>query len=392
MMSHYNLIMILLIVISSLGYLSKIEAFSSTINPTISSANTMRVLSRTSLYATYTPVFDFSLTNPVIKEKSANSFERIDDAIMGGISQSSLRDVPDQPYASWSGVCRTDGGGFCGMRTLPFTEPLQVPDGSDGVYLDCKLVSDDEASRRNWKLTVRTDSSRGEQVYQAEYDLQKAMDEANTSSNDDWPRVKVPFNQFQLVRGPRLIPDADPLDVSGGIYQIGMTMSKFKMSVKTTELDNFRDGFFNMNIQKIGFYKEGGDIPVEKMSSNVPDTLTKKEAEKKRPLILQMLLPVAKILFSEKANRRKSAMRILREERGLSRARAILFGIKCRKESMGVIPSVCKTLGILSVDSFRAIVKTVLKIVLVYPLRLVGAMVKSIKKMLGMKVKPSLRE
>ena len=357
----------------------------------IGSVNTMRVLSRTSLHATYTPVFDFSLTNPTIKAKSANSFERIDDAIMGGISQSSLRDVPDQPYASWSGVCRTDGGGFCGMRTLPFTEPLKIPEGSDGVYLDCKLVSDDEASRRNWKLTVRTDSSRGEQVYQAEYDLQKAMDEANTSSNE-WPRVKVPFNQFQLVRGPRLIPDSDPLDVSGGIYQIGMTMSKFQMAVNTTELVNFRDGFFNMNIQKIGFYKEGGDVPVEKMSSNVPDTLSKKEAEKKRPILLQMLLPVAKILFSEKANRRKSAMRILREERGLSRARAIIFGIKCRKESMGIIPSVCKTLGILAIDSFRAVVFTVLKIVLVYPLRLVGAMVKSIKKMLGMKVKPSLRE
>lgn len=387
---HNNIItMRLLIVISSFGYLSKIEAFSPTINPTISFANTMGLLSRTSLYATYTPVFDFSLTNPTIKEKSASSFERIDDAIMGGISQSSLRDIPDQPYASWSGVCRTDGGGFCGMRTLPFTEPLQVPDGSDGVYLDCKLVSDDEALRRNWKLTVRTDSSRGEQVYQAEYDLQKAMDEA---SSDDWPRVKVPFNQFQLVRGPRLIPDSDPLDVSGGIYQIGMTMSKFKMSVNTTELKDFRDGFFNMNFQKIGFYKEGGDVPVEKMSSNVPDTLSKKEAEKKRPILLQMLLPVAKILFSEKANRRKSAMRILREERGLSRARAIIFGIKYRKESMGVIPSVCKTLGILAVDSFRAVVKNVLKIVLVYPLRFVGTMVKSIKKMLGMKVKPSLRE
>ena len=106
--------MILLIVMSSLGYLSMVEAFSSTINPTIGSANTMRVPSRTSLHATYTPVFDFSLTDPVIKEKSANSFERIDDAIMGGISQSSLRDIPNQPYASWSGVCRTDGGGFCG--------------------------------------------------------------------------------------------------------------------------------------------------------------------------------------------------------------------------------------------------------------------------------------
>ncbi|KAL7525945.1 hypothetical protein ACHAXR_001235 [Thalassiosira sp. AJA248-18] len=244
-------------------------------------------------------------------------------------------------------------------------------------------------------------------VYQAEYDLKKAMDDAKAADGNDenWARVMVPFDKFQQVRGPRLIPDGPKLDVSGGIYQIGMTLSKFQMAENTTELENFRPGFFDMHIQRIGFYHGGDDdggaatpvVEKEMMtlssSPSVPETLTKEEAERKRPLVLKMLLPVAKIFFSETANRRKSAMRILREERGMSRGKAILFGIQSRKQSMGgLVPSVIKTVGILSIDAFRAVFKNILKIVFVYPLRVVGAFVRTVKKMLGMKVKPSLRE
>ena len=340
------------------------------------------------LGSSYSPVFDFTLANETTKQKSAESFERIDDAIMGGISQSALRDVPNQEYASWSGVCRLDGGGFCGMRTLPFTVPLNAT-GYDGVYICCQLASDDEADRRMWKLTVRTDSSRGEQVYQSQFDLQKEIDAAKASGGE-WAEVKVPFDSFQLVRGPRLIPNGPKLNVSGGIYQIGMTLSKFKMAVNTTQLENFRDGFFEMRIKEIGFYEEGAqyaasDIPV-------PDTLSKKEAESKRPLLLKMLLPVAKVFFSEQANRRRSAMRILREERGLSRGQAIRFGVRTRTKTLGLLPSLFKTGAILSIDSFRAVMLNILKIVLVYPLRLIGKTVRAVKKTLGMNVRPSLTE
>ena len=282
------------------------------------------------------------------------------------------------------------------MRTLPFTEPLNAT-GMDGVYLDAKLVSDDEADRRVWKMTVRTDLGRGEMVYQAEYDLQSALDEAKASGSE-WARVAMPFDKFQLVRGPRLVPDGPPLEVAGGIFQIGMTMSKFQMAANTTELANFRPGFFNMNIQRLGFYNNNDEVQlvaptVEKIpSNNVPATLSKKEAESKRPLLLKLALPIAKIFFSEKANRRKSAMRILREERGMTRGQAILFGVRIRKKSMGTMSSVMKTVGILSIDALRAVVKNVLKIAFVYPLRIVGGFVRLVKKMLGMKVKPSLRE
>ena len=50
------------------------------------------------------PIFNFSINETISK------FERLDDAIMGGISTSSLRNVPNRPYAMFSGVCRLDGG------------------------------------------------------------------------------------------------------------------------------------------------------------------------------------------------------------------------------------------------------------------------------------------
>ncbi|KAK1749164.1 complex I intermediate-associated protein 30 [Skeletonema marinoi] len=353
----------------------------------------------------FTPVFDFTLDDVATKQQSAASFERIDDAIMGGISLSSLRDVPDKDYASWSGVCRTDGGGFCGMRTLPFKDAPLNATGQEGVYLDCNLASDDEAERRIWKLTVRTDSSRGEMVYQSQFDLKQAIEDAKKQSvgdekndvSDAWAKVLVPFDKFQLVRGPRLIPDGPPLNVTGGIYQIGMTLSKFVMNVNTTELENFRPGYFDLRIKRIGFYNSqhhdgGSNVSASTKVAAVPTTLSKEDAEKKRPVVLRLLLPIAKLLFSEQANRRRSAMRILREERKLSRARAIIWGIKCRKESMGMFKSCAKTAGILSVDILRSVIKTTLKIVLLYPIRLIGATIRAMKKAMGMKVKPSLRE
>lgn len=103
-------------------------------------------------------LFDFS--SPDKKKESVESFERIDDAIMGGISTSVLRDVEGENYASWSGVCRTEGGGFCGCRSKAFFDPINVT-LSDGIFIDCRLASDKDTEKRIWKLTVRTDKARG---------------------------------------------------------------------------------------------------------------------------------------------------------------------------------------------------------------------------------------
>jgi len=328
----------------------------------------------------FTPIFDFT------RPETIDQIDRLDDAIMGGISTSSVQPSLDGGFARWGGVCRTDGGGFCGFRTNPFAEPLLTGD-SDGLYVQCRLVSDDEPERRVWKLTTRTKPDRGELLYQAPFDF-------TSKDRENWTTVKVPFDTFRFVRGPRMIPDGPPLDLSKGLYQIGMTMSKFAFGVNTTELENFRDGFFELQIKEIGLYKRITQEASQAATATAtavaaPKVLTKVEAKKQRPLLLKVLLPLSKIFFSEQSQRRKSAMRILREERKLSPAAAIWWGFRSRAASFGVIPSLAKTISILLVDTFRKTIATALKIIFLYPIQLLR---KGLRVLTGKKKLPSMSE
>ena len=168
---------------------------------------------------------------------------------------------------------------------------------------------------------------------------------------------------------------------------VGMSLSKFVIGVNTTELENFRAGFFDLQIRQIGFYNNA-NTDKEDVPAVVPvGTLSKAEVEKRRPLLLKILLPISKLFFSEKANRRRSAMKLL-QKRGFSRTKAILWGIKTRAAGTGFVPSLLKAAAIVGIDSFRTALGTVLKVCLFYPFVLLGKFVKIIKKrVFGMKVK-----
>ena len=199
--------MVLLLLLGN-GFTTSVGAFTpSAFTPHVgrsisaSSSAALASIESESVTTSYNAVFDFG------KSETVQSFDRIDDAIMGGISTSALRDVADRDYASWSGVCRTDGGGFCGTRTLPFRDPLVVGDAK-GIYLDARLASDNEPERRIWKVSIRTERSRGEELYQAAYALPKNSGETDMLTDntmDEWNRIKIPFEDFQLVRGARLV-------------------------------------------------------------------------------------------------------------------------------------------------------------------------------------------
>jgi Complex I intermediate-associated protein 30 (CIA30) len=230
---------------------------------------------------------------------------------MGGISLSSIKQMPGEDFARWSGICRIDGGGFCGTRTLPFEEPLQVGKDAQGLYLRCRFTSDNEPQRRVWKLTTRTEASRGEQLYQAMFEI--PYDTDDNDATDTWQTIVVPFSSFAQVRGPRLVQDGVPLNITGGLYQIGMTMSKFQMGANTTELPDFRAGFFELQLSEVGVYsnisvsRSEGAAAGSESSSDVDlgiatpvKTLSKEEVEQKRPMLLKVLSPVFKVLFNEK--------------------------------------------------------------------------------------------
>jgi hypothetical protein len=360
-------------------------------------------LASTTETMTFEPIFDFSLNNTV------ESFERIDDAIMGGISTSALRDVPREPYASWSGVCRIDGGGFCGMRTLAFEEPLQVGKNADGFYVDCRLTSDNEPERRVWKMTTRTERSRGEELYQAQFTLPK------NNTNGEWTRIQIPFSIFRLVRGPRMVQGGTPLNTTGGIYQIGLSLSKFQLSQNTSEIENFRPGFFELQLKAIGVYSNSSKSFLQ---LSEPNTLSPEESKRRRPLIVKALSPVLSLLFSEQrsvrtnrsarhfvsstffahpscimlvshchSRRRKSAMKMLMEQKGLSRTQAIMFGIRQRAENYGMFRSVLTYAGFALADSFRAVLRTVINYGVFLPIRLILKLFSLPEKMRSPKTK-----
>lgn len=306
----------------------------------------------------FTPVFDFS------NDETVNSFDRIDDAIMGGISTSSIRTVPGEAYASWSGVCRVQGGGFCGTRTMPFQEPLAVGDAK-GLYLDCRFSSDDEPERRVFKISTRTERSRGEELYQSEFMV---------PAGQEWTRIQIPFDDFQKVKMSTFVPDAEKMDVSEGIFQIGLTLSKFMLSQNMKELETFRPGYFELQVKSIGVY----NTKEEAMST--PETMSETEMKKNRPLIVKVILPLTKLFFSEQANRRKAAMQILREKRGLSRGSAIHYGIVVRSMKSGQFMSTMQAVAIVAIDSFRSVSGGLLKYGLLKPLKLVSSLKKRLTK------------
>lgn len=263
------------------------------------------------------PLLDFR------QNETIDTIDRLDDAIMGGISTSTIRQGKN--WSIWSGICRTDGGGFCGFRTNPFRNPLllnSTPSGNsyDGFYIICRLASDNEADRRIWKVTTRTKPDRGELLYQAPFHLNSVAFQSSFPSDNsllDWQTVYVPFESFRLVRGPRIIENGAPLNISKGIYQIGMSMSKFlfSLSSNSTErtLDNFRDGYFEMHIQEIGVYatlgvfKDYDDSPYKADPNLTSDMLkmrplsiySKFEVKRGQPPLLKFLLVISKIFFSE---------------------------------------------------------------------------------------------
>jgi hypothetical protein len=204
---------------------------------------------------------------------------------------------------------------------LPFEKPLLVTSSktngdnnfADGIYIKCRFTSDDEPERRVWKVTTRTDSSRGEQLYQAVIEIPTmappvlTLPSANadntttttTTSEQPWVTVLVPFDKFRLVSGARLmsLDSGNIMNTTGGLYQIGMVMSKFTIAAKMTAIENFRPGYFELQLKEMGLF-------TKTMMTTTTTTTTEEELAvitkpKSTPLVFQLLRPLARLFFTE---------------------------------------------------------------------------------------------
>ena len=254
---------------------------------------------------TLAPIFDFEAA----PADAADLWERIDDVVMGGVSSSKV--VAGDARGEWRGIVRTDGGGFCGARTATLEAPLDLS-GYDGLYVDAALVSDDDVARRAWKMTIRTGASRGEVVHSAEW--------APSAGARGAPTL-LPFEAFKLVRGPRLVEGAPPLaaDDCASVYGVGLTLSKFAAAKAdgTATVENFRDGPFAVDLFAVGAYgAAAAAAPAAKRLSvggskaNSPGNPVKTNGVLIGAL-LAVLRPVAALVFSEEARRRRQARKLL---------------------------------------------------------------------------------
>ena len=257
------------------------------------------------------PLFDFQGAN---RDATIERWERIDDVIMGGVSRSRL--VAADSGTSFEGRLRSEGGGFCGTRLKLLAEPLDLSAAS-GLYIDC--AADSDADARVHKVSVRTAQDRGEQVYQSVF-VPPAGGPRST--------LRVPFDDFRLVRGARLVPDAPPLGPSlNATYQVSLTVSKFGIAETMSPLEGFKEGPFSLRLYEIGAYSEGGAAP----AAALPPVL--EDADKKVPssapaairALRFVLGPALALVFGE-ARRRRRAAALLLEKRGLGPIARARFG------------------------------------------------------------------
>lgn len=270
-----------------------------------------------------TALFRFDAAN---REASLAQWERVDDVIMGGVSKSALvSSGADEEAVLFSGVLRSEGGGFCGQRTKLMTEALDLS-SFEGIYL--KASGDLQTPNRIHKMSLRTKQDRGEVIYSAEF-----------KPSLDLEYIFVPFSDFQLVRGPRLVIGAPPVDPQS-VYQISLTCTKFHIAENTTTLPNFQPGPFSLRVAELGVFQapsSGSPSPVAPVI--VPAVEAPNAAGKSRPLALKILTPLSKLVFSEKVRRRRLAENKLRS-RGLGLMSAAQWGIRRTAKKVGFAAAV----------------------------------------------------
>lgn len=136
---------------------------------------------------------------------ATTSWHPIDDAVMGGVSQSTL-----QPYsrgiACFSGVVSLQhGGGFASVRTEPRRWNTV---GAHAFVVRCR------GDGRQYKFTARTDDGFDGVQYQARFQPPR----------DEWAEVELPVASFVASFRGRPVRGAGPLDPAQ-IRQLGLMVS-----------------------------------------------------------------------------------------------------------------------------------------------------------------------
>ncbi|ACK65301.1 NADH:ubiquinone oxidoreductase complex I intermediate-associated protein 30 [Rippkaea orientalis PCC 8801] len=174
-------------------------------------------------------IFDF--THPTEAIKAA--WGAVDDVVMGGISESSLRLVNQKAIFSGN-VSTANNGGFASVRTRNFEPPLDLS-GYEGIQLQVN------GDGKRYKFIIRCEGKWDGLGYCYSF---------NTFSNRP-SSISIPFNELIPVFRAKTVPDAGAFDASR-VYSMQLMQTKFEYNGELNP--RFSPGLFGLEIESIKAY------------------------------------------------------------------------------------------------------------------------------------------
>ena len=144
-------------------------------------------------------LFDFT------EDVAVQAWSPINDGVMGGISQSGLRQDP-AGFAVFEGIVSLENnGGFASVRSMP----LELGATGTGRY-----VLDVLGDGKRYKFNLRTDNSFDGVNYQVGFHPPAGV----------WTEIRLAVTDFLPSYRGRQVPDAPPLDPAK-VRQIGLMIA-----------------------------------------------------------------------------------------------------------------------------------------------------------------------
>jgi hypothetical protein len=174
------------------------------------------------------PLFDFTQPSSQLKEV----WGALDDVVMGGVSQSSIRFKENA--AEFSGLVSTaNSGGFASVRTRNFEPAIDL-----SPYTGVTLRVRGDGNR--YKFMLRCETRWDGVAYSYSFD----------TVADTWMTVQVPFSALIPVMRAKTVSDR-PFDPSC-VTALQLMLSKFEYNGALNP--HFQPGLFRLEIESIDGY------------------------------------------------------------------------------------------------------------------------------------------
>ncbi|MGB3694440.1 MAG: CIA30 family protein [Spirulinaceae cyanobacterium] len=182
--------------------------------------------------ATTTTIFDFNNPSQELKD----SWGAVDDVVMGGASQSSIKMFGQTALFSGNASV-ANSGGFASVRNRNFAPPLDLS-AYEGFELHLK------GDGKRYKFIARCEGKWDGISYCYSFDTAKS----------EWLTVRIPFAELIPVFRAKTLADADSF-AAAKTYAVQLMYSKFEYDGELNP--TFEPGYFELEVASIKAY--GGE-------------------------------------------------------------------------------------------------------------------------------------